>query len=166
MIHAVVIGHLGADAELRYTDGGMAVLRMRVASSTHLKVGGEYKDVATWVNVDVVGKRAESLAKVNLKKGSRIGARGSLYQREYERRDGGGKGYSLDLRADDIELLGDKKGEGQTSSYGQSTQAPRPAPQPAPAQSQTRQAPAQQSFADAGYPDADAGYNDDDLPPF
>lgn len=161
MIHVFAVGHLGADAEMRYTDGGMAVLRMRIACSTHLKVGGEYKDVPTWVNVDVVGKRAESLAKVNLRKGSRIGVRGILYQREYERRDGGGKGYSLDLRADDVELLGDKNNNG-------AREQPAPRPQPAPAQSQTqaRQAPApapQQSFADVGY---DAGYADDDLPPF
>lgn len=161
MIHAVVIGHLGADAELRYTDSGMAVLRIRVAASSRLKVDGEYKDVPTWVSVDVVGKRAEALAKVNLAKGSRIATRGMMHQREYDKRDGG-KGYSLELRADDVELLGDKRADGQAPRAQAPQQQARPVQQAAPAR---RPDPVQQNLGDVG-DDYTGGYGGDDEIPF
>lgn len=109
------LGHLGADAELRYTDSGMAVLRLRVAVQDRQKVEGEWKDVPIWCSVDVVGKRAESLAKVNLKKGSRVTVRGTLHQRRYERRDGKGWDASLDVRADDVGLVGDRRETSQAA---------------------------------------------------
>jgi single-strand DNA-binding protein len=51
------------------------------------------------------GKRAESLAKLNLTKGTKLAARGAMKLREFDKKDGG-KGFSLEMRADDVELLG------------------------------------------------------------
>jgi len=110
MIHAVVRGSLGADAELRFTDGGLAILRFRIASNDRQQVDGEWRDVPTWVSVDVVGKRAEGLSKV-LTRGYGVLASGPLQQREFVRKDGT-KGTSLDLRANEIELLGPPKNTG------------------------------------------------------
>ncbi len=109
MIHAVVIGNLGADPELKYGQDGTPILNLRVAASSRQKVDGEWKDVATWCSVAVFGKRGESLAKI-LDKGTRVAVRGALSVREYDKRDGG-RGYSIDVRADEVELLG-SKGDG------------------------------------------------------
>ena len=99
MIHAFAVGRLGADAELQATNGGTAVLKLRLATSYKTKDG----ELTTWLGVSLFGKRAESLAKLNLAKGDRMGVRGTLYSREHN-----GKIY-IDMVADEIELLGSKK---------------------------------------------------------
>lgn len=118
MIHATVIGNLGKDPERRNMGDGTAVLRLTVASNSRQKVGNEWKSVPTWVSVDLVGKRAESLANI-LHKGSQVAVRGSLALREYDRRDGT-KGQSLDMRADEVELLGSANGQSRGDSRGES----------------------------------------------
>lgn len=120
MIHAVITGNLGAAPELRYTNDGTPILKIRVASNSREKVDGEWKDVPTWCSVSVFGKRGESLAKL-LDKGSRVCVRGALSVREYDKRDGG-RGYSVDVRADEVELLGGKRDDAQQSAGRQETQ--------------------------------------------
>lgn len=109
MIAATVIGNLGAEPELKYLPDSTPVIELRVASNSREKVGSDWKDVPTWMRVSMFGKRAESLGKLGLTKGTKIAARGSMKLREYDKRDGG-TGYSLEMRADDIELLGSKEG--------------------------------------------------------
>lgn len=99
-IHCTMIGRLGADAELAQA-GSTSVLKMRLATTRKSKDG----ETTTWVGCSIFGKRAESLAKLGLAKGDRIAVRGELFSREYN-----SKTY-IELVADDVELLGGKKGE-------------------------------------------------------
>jgi single-strand DNA-binding protein len=109
MIHAVINGNLGADPELKTLPDGTSVVRLRVASSHRAKVGGEWTDVTTWVSVDVWGRRGETLARL-LSKGSKVSVRGTLAVREYAKKDGS-QGYSVDVRADEVELMGGPRRE-------------------------------------------------------
>jgi len=111
-IHATVIGNLGADPELKFTQGGDAVLTMRVAAS--YKTSKE--DVTTWVRASLFGKRAEALGRLGLAKGDKIAVVGTLYTREHE-----GKTY-VELRCSEVELLGGKRDQQRATS------APAPAP--------------------------------------
>lgn len=97
-------GRLGADAEVRYTSSGTAVWSARIA------VGYGYGDNkgTNWVTVKAFGKRAEGLAKLELKKGTQIGVSGELRNEEFDRKDGG-KGYSLEVLVNDVVLLGGKQ---------------------------------------------------------
>ena len=54
--HVTVIGHLGADAELEYTPGGVPRLRFRVAVDD----GSEKQPHTTWYAATLLGARAES----------------------------------------------------------------------------------------------------------
>lgn len=113
-----ITGRLGADADLKYTQGGEAVLNLRVAVGQRVKRGGEWKDEPVWLTVTVFGKRAEGLAKL-LSKGSRVGATGELRVRQYETRDGG-KGTSVELFARDVVPLdGKRDGGGQRQASQQ-----------------------------------------------
>ena len=105
-------GRLGADAETRYTGSGTAVWSARVA------VGYGFGDNkgTNWITVKAFGKRAEGLAKLELKKGAQIGGSGELRNEEFDRKDGG-KGYSLEVMVNDVVLLGGKSsGESQSRS--------------------------------------------------
>lgn len=110
MISATVSGTVGRDAELRRPRGEEQVLTFPVASR-RWAAGQEATD---WVSVSFWGKRAEALAS-HVTKGSRVAVRGSIHVREYEHQ--GAKRWSLECRADDVELLGGKR-EGREDGDG------------------------------------------------
>jgi single-strand DNA-binding protein len=102
------IGNIGKDASIRYTPNGDAVAGFSFA----LTSGYGDKAITTWLNCSIWGKRAETLAPM-LTKGTKIGLTGELTNRPYNK-DGVEK-YSLDLRVNDVTLLG-KKSDGVTGS--------------------------------------------------
>lgn len=99
MISATVTGIVAKDAELRHPRGGDPVLGFTVASRRFTN-GTEQTD---WVSISFWGKRATAVAN-HVRKGDRIAARGALHVREFEHN--GTKRFALELRADDVELLG------------------------------------------------------------
>lgn len=110
-------GRLGADAETKYTGSGTAIWTARIA------VGYGYGDNkgTNWLTVQVFGKRAEGLAKLDLAKGAQIAVSGELRVREYDRKDGT-KGTSVEVSATDVHLIGGKP-EGQRQQRQESKPA-------------------------------------------
>lgn len=98
MIAAVVSGNLGRDAELKSVDG-TSVVSFSVASRRY--AGGE--EHTDWVSVSFWGKRADAVAKY-LTKGKSVAVRGNVWVRDYTHNNE--KRFSLECRADDVELLG------------------------------------------------------------
>jgi len=96
-------GIIGADAELRYTSTGQAVLNVTIAN--HVGFGDRQKTV--WLQVALWGKRAEGKLKDYLKKGQPIFVSGELSIQEYKAKDGTQK-TSLELNASVIDLIGKK----------------------------------------------------------
>lgn len=96
-------GRLGNPAEVKYTNNGTAVW------SASVGVGYGFGDNkgTNWIRVQVFGKRAESLGKLDLDKGAAVGITGELRVRQYDTRDGG-KGTSVEVVAQDVALLGSK----------------------------------------------------------
>src|SRR5687767_7824647 len=101
----MLLGNLGADPELRFTQGGQAVLNMRLATTeTYLDRDKVRKERTDWHNVVVWGKRAEALGKI-LAKGSSIFVEGSLRTSSYDDREGN-KRYKTEVIANNILLTG------------------------------------------------------------
>ena len=99
MISATVTGNLGANATVKATPNGQTVTEFSIASR-RFESGKESTD---WVRVTLWGERGAKLAQ-HLSKGSRVAVRGGLGVREYEHQ--GVKKYSIELKADDVELMG------------------------------------------------------------
>lgn len=97
------IGGIGKDAELRYTPSGDAICQFSFA----LTSGYGDKQVTTWLNCNLWGKRAETLAPMLLK-GTRVGITGELTNRPYTDKQGVEK-HSLEVRVSDVTLLGKKE---------------------------------------------------------
>lgn len=118
MNKVILFGHLGADPELRMTNGGHAVLKLRLATSERRKQGDEWVDHAEWHNVTVWGRRAEGLAKF-LRKGSALLVEGALRTSSYDDRDGN-KRYRTEINATEVKAVGGKRegggGNGRDSS--------------------------------------------------
>jgi single-strand DNA-binding protein len=110
----MLLGNLGADPELRMTNGGQAVLKLRLATSeTYLDRNKVRQERTEWHSVIVWGKRGEALAKI-LSKGSRIFVEGGLRTSSYDDKDGN-KRYKTEVVANNIILSG---GGGRGGSRG------------------------------------------------
>lgn len=120
-------GNIGKDAEQRYTPSGDAVLQFSVG----VKSGYGDKASTTWARCAMWGKRGEAVAQY-LTKGQLVGISGEVTLREFTDRDGQ-KRSSLEVRVNDLSLLGGKR-DGEQSA---------PRSESAPTQNQQRSAPAQ-----------------------
>jgi single-strand DNA-binding protein len=95
-------GNIGNVKELRYTPNGDAVLNFSVAVTS----GYGPNKTTTWANCSLWGKRAESLSPY-IVKGAQIGGNGEITLRTYE--SNGKSGTSLDVRLQDVTLLGKRE---------------------------------------------------------
>lgn len=112
----MLLGNLGADPELKMTQGGQAVLKLRLATTeTYLDRNQARQERTEWHSVTMWGKRGEALAKF-LTKGERIFVEGSLRTSSYEKN--GEKRYSTEINASNIILAGRGKGQGVGDEMG------------------------------------------------
>ena len=106
----VIIGNLGADPEVRATQGGMSIANIRVAVGGREKKGDQWVDVTEWFRCVAFGKTAETVAKYT-KKGSKVSIQGQLRTRQYEDKEGAKKS-STELVIDRLTLLDSKRDSG------------------------------------------------------
>jgi len=100
-------GNLTKDPELRSTDGGTSIAKMRIAVNSRKKdQSGEWTDVANYFNVVAFGKQAENCAEY-LSKGRPIAVQGRLEWREWET-DDGQRREQVSVVADAIQFLAAK----------------------------------------------------------
>jgi single-strand DNA-binding protein len=151
----ILVGHLGKDAETKFTPAGVAVTKFTIATGRRWKdqQSGEWKEETDWHNV--VLWRAENLANYLLK-GKQVYVEGRLQTRNYEDKDGK-KQYFTEVVAEDVILLGGRTGEAATASSGEYAQGPVSMPRSA---QRAPQAP-QPAAEDASF---NQGITDDDVP--
>src|SRR5262249_49521271 len=114
----LLLGNLGADPELRVTQGGQAILKLRLATTeSYLDRNNTRQERTEWHSVTLWGKRGEALSKF-LTKGERIFVEGSLRTSSYEK--DGEKRYRTEVVASNIILGGRGKGEGGEAGFARS----------------------------------------------
>ena len=107
----MLLGNLGADPELRFTQSGQAVLNMRLATTeSYLDKNKVRQERTDWHNVVLWGKRGEALAKF-LTKGTTIFVEGGLRTSSYDDKEGN-KRYKTEIHATNIILSGRGGGRG------------------------------------------------------
>jgi single-strand DNA-binding protein len=100
-----LLGNLGAEPELKFTQGGQAVLHLRLATNwSYLDRDKVRQERTDWHNIVVWGKRGEALAKI-LNKGSSLFVEGSLRTSSYDDRDGN-KRYKTEVIANNVIIAG------------------------------------------------------------
>lgn len=114
----MLIGNLGADPELKFTQGGQAVLKIRLATTErYANKSGERQERTEWHTVTVWGNRAEALNKI-LHKGRTIYVEGRLQTRSWDDKETGKKRYATDINASQVLLLGGGRGQGGDDAGG------------------------------------------------
>ena len=114
---AQLIGHLGKDPELKYTQNGTAVATFSIATSESWKdKDGNVTERTEWHNIVAWRKLAEICGEW-LKKGKRVYIEGKIQTRSYEK--DGIKKYITEIVADDMIMLDGAKSassESETAS--------------------------------------------------
>jgi single-strand DNA-binding protein len=151
----ILLGHLGKDAETKFTPSGVSRSTFTIATNRRWKdqQSGEWKEETDWHNV--VLWRSENVANYLLK-GKQIYLEGRLQSRSWEDKDGQ-KRYITEVVCDDLILLGGRGGDagpGEGAEYSQS----RPVSMPRSAQRQQPQPAAPPAD------DFNQGITDDDVP--
>ena len=109
---AVLIGHLGADPESRFTPSGVAVTTFNMATNESWKnKEGEYEDRTEWHRIVLYGKAAETASKY-MKKGQLTYVEGRIRTRSWEDKEGMTR-YTTEVLGDRFTMLG-RKGENQS----------------------------------------------------
>ncbi len=103
----ILMGHLGADPELRNTADGLSLLKIRMATTDSWldKTSRELQQRTEWHDVTIFGARAEGLSRI-LHKGDCIVVEGSLRTSSWEK--DGVKRYRTEVMAREICLTGKK----------------------------------------------------------
>ena len=161
----ILVGNLGNDPETKYTQGGMAVTKISLATTYARKDrDGNQQEKTEWHRVTFFGKLGE-IAGEYLRKVSQVYVEGRISYSEHTG-DDGQKRYYTDIIADEMQMLGGRSEGGggggggyERSSGGGGSGGDRGArAQPAQRREPQKQAPAQP--ADFG----DSGFDDDDIP--
>lgn len=99
-------GRLVRDAELKYTQGGTAILSFTVASSA------DYKDTkhTNFVDCTLFGKLGEAISQY-MTKGKQVSVGGELRQDKWQDRETGQNRSKLGVIVKDLQLLGAGKKE-------------------------------------------------------
>lgn len=145
----ILVGNLGNDPETKYTQAGMAITRISLATTSVRKdKDGNQIEETQWHRVVFFGKLGE-IAGEYLRKGSQCYVEGRIKYDKYEK-DGVEK-YSTDIIADEMQMLGGKPADGgERSAPAQRPAPPRPA-EPARTPPATQQPPLD-DFADDDIP--------------
>ena len=102
-----LIGHLGADPEVKNFDGGSKLAKLSLATSdVYTNAKGEKVDETQWHNVVLWGKQAD-VAGQYLKKGAEVMIEGKITYRKYTDKDGIDR-YFTEIKGESLLMLGKK----------------------------------------------------------
>ena len=112
----MIIGRLGRDPELRYTQSGSPVASLNVATDeSYTDRDGNKVDRTEWHRVSVFQRQAENCANF-LAKGSLIYVEGSLQTRKWQDQQGQDR-YTTEIKAQRVQFL-DRKGDAPRDAGG------------------------------------------------
>lgn len=120
---AMIIGRLGQDPEVRYTQSNTAVATLSVATTERYKDrNGEQQERTEWHRVVAWGRLAE-ICQEYLKKGSLAYFEGPIQTNQWEDKDGQTR-YTTEIKALNMQMLDSRgdSGMGGGNSSGQSKQ--------------------------------------------
>ncbi|HEY9144990.1 MAG TPA: single-stranded DNA-binding protein [Arenimonas sp.] len=122
----ILVGNLGNDPDMKYTQGGMAICTLSLATSSVRKdKEGNQQERTEWHRVKLFGKLGE-IAGEYLKKGRQVYIEGEIRYDKFTGQDGQEK-YITEIIANEMQMLGGGGGEGGGSGGMRSERPARPA---------------------------------------
>ena len=120
---AILIGNLGNDPELRYTQSGQGVATFSLATGeSWTDRNGERQERTEWHRIVAWGKTGELCAQY-LSKGRSVYVEGRIQTRDWEDKEGI-KRYTTEIVATTVQFLGGPRGEASGGGGSAQTGAP------------------------------------------
>lgn len=129
----ILVGNVGIDPEVRTTESGVKVARVRLATTERIydRQNNETKELTEWHTITLWRGLADVVDRY-VRKGSQLYIEGRLRTREWVDKDNI-KRYTTEILADEMKLLG-RRSDNMPPGGGSAPQAAAAAPQPKPAQ--------------------------------
>ena len=109
----ILLGNLGKDPEVKYTQSGMAVARFSLATTERAKdKDGNWQDKTEWHNLVAFGRTAE-VAGEYLKKGRTVYIEGALRTSSWDDKESGQKKYKTEVIINDLVMVGGQREGGE-----------------------------------------------------
>lgn len=114
----ILIGNLGADPEIRYTQSGTPVVNFRIATTERWKdQNGQQQEQTEWHNI-VAWRRLAEICGEYLSKGSRVYIEGKLQTRKWQDQNGNDR-YTTEIVANEMKML-TPRGSNASEGFGAS----------------------------------------------
>ncbi len=119
----ILIGNLGRDPEVRFSQDGNKIVNMSVATSEtwNDRASGERRERTEWHRIVVFNDRIADVAEKYLKKGSKVYIEGQLQTRKWQGQDGQDK-YTTEVVLGrfrgELTMLDTRGGGGGGGDYG------------------------------------------------
>ncbi|HEX9716121.1 MAG: single-stranded DNA-binding protein [Desulfobulbaceae bacterium] len=123
----ILIGNLGKDPEVRYSQAGAAIASFNVATTeTWKKQDGTKEELTEWHRIVAFGRLGEICGEY-LSKGSKVFIEGRLQTRKWDDKDGNTK-YTTEIVAREMKMLSPRGSSGDSSQSQQYNDQPFPEP--------------------------------------
>ncbi len=154
----MIIGRLGRDPELRYSQTGTPMCSLNVATDeSYTDREGNKVDRTEWHRVSVFQRAAENCANY-LTKGSLVYVEGSLQTRKWQDQNGQDR-YTTEIKAQRVQFLDRRSTQGEAPYAGSEEGVPRRAPAAPPRPQRPREPEVQDDFGPA-FPSEAAAMDD------
>jgi len=101
----ILVGNLGANPEIRYTQGGQTVANLRLATTEKwTDKSGQKQEATEWHRVVVWGRQAEIVGQY-LTKGRQVYIEGKIRTRQWQDQQGQ-KRFTTEIVAQNVQMLG------------------------------------------------------------
>ena len=124
----ILVGHVGADPEIRRTQNGhaMATFRLATSESWRDKTSGERREKTEWYSIVVLNEAIAKVVEQYIKKGAKLYLEGALQTRKWQDKDGNDRystevllqGFGATLTMLDSQGSGYRSGGNGASDYG------------------------------------------------
>ena len=119
----ILIGNVGADPDVKYLEGGVAVARFSLATSeVYNNKNGERVTQTEWHNI-VLWRNLAQIAEKYVKKGMMLYVEGRLRTRSWDDQNGV-KRYTTEIYGDNFQMLSRKQDNGEKPQDTSMPQAP------------------------------------------
>lgn len=117
---AILIGNLGGDPEIRYTQAGTQVATFTIATTERWRgQDGQMQESTEWHRIVAWAKLAEICGEY-LHKGSKVYIEGKIQTRKWQDQSGADR-YTTEIVAREMKMLSPRNGEGGNSSEDSSS---------------------------------------------
>ncbi len=106
--HVVLVGRLVRDAQLKYTNSGLAICEFSIAINNRRKQGDEWVDEPNFFDVTLFGRQGEAIQRY-LTQGKQVGVDGQLRQDRWQTPEGQNRS-KVGIVANNVMLLGGRDG--------------------------------------------------------